>query len=311
MLGAVKATRAVILFFWDVGKKWYYGGIGDLAAGVTFWILLSLPASILALSAALGWLGPLIGRKLADSVEEDVLGYVDRIFTSEASVVSDAIQQLFEQQNSGLVTVSLAFAFWTISRGFAGLLRAIDDVYEVDDGRAWYTARLIALLIGLGSLLISAPIVLLEFFVWTRVPDGLAETVLRFITSVGILVLWASLIFHYGSSVRSRWRWDMPGALVSAVLWWVLTLGFGYYVSFAQGENEVLGAIGAWLLALTWIWFAAQGLLIGAAVNAVLGDRLGIDRGKREWRLNEKINEKIFRTGEMKKVVIDEPDNKG
>ncbi len=306
MLGAVKATRAVILFFWDVGKKWYYGGIGDLAAGVTFWILLSLPASILALSAALGWLEALIGRTLADTVEENILEYFDRFFTSEASVVSDAIRQLFEQQNSGLVTVSLAFAFWTISRGFAGLLRAIDDVYEVDDGRAWYTARFIALLIGLGSLLISAPIVILEYLVWSRVPDGWPETVLRFFASVGILVLWASMIFHYGSSVRSRWRWDLPGALVSAVLWWLLTLGFGYYVSFAQGGNEVLGAIGAWLLALTWIWFAAQGLLIGAAVNAVLGDRLGIDRGKREWRINEKINEKIFRTGEIKKVVIDD-----
>ncbi len=308
MLGAVKATRAVFLFFWDVGKKWYYGGIGDLAAGVTFWILLSLPASILALSAALGWLGSLIGRRLADNVESNVLRYIDRIFTSEASVVSDAIRQLFEQQNSGLVTFSLAFAFWTISRGFAGLLRAIDDVYEVDDGRAWYTARFIALLIGLGSLLISAPIVLLEFFVWSKLPDGWAETALRFFASVGILVLWASLIFHHGSSVRSRWRWDLPGALVSALLWWLLTLGFGYYVSLAQGGNEVLGAIGAWLLALTWIWLAAQGLLIGAAVNAVLGDRLGIDRGKRDWRINERINEKIFRTGEMKKIVIDDDD---
>ena len=292
----------MVLFFWDVGKKWYYGGIGDLAAGVTFWLLLSLPASILALSSALGWLGSLIGQSLAAEVKADVLNYFDRIFTDEASVVSDAIGRLFEQQNSGLVTISLLFAFWTVSRGFAGLLRAIDDVYDVEDGRPWYEARFIALLIGLGSLLISAPIVLLEVFVWRSVPDGLFEDIIRFVTSVGILVVWASLIFHYGSSIRSKWRWDLPGAIVSAVLWWALTWGFGYYVAFAQGENEVLGVIGAWLLALTWIWFAAQGLLIGAAVNAVLGDRLGVDRGRRDW----KVSEKIFRTGEMKKIVIAE-----
>ncbi|MEZ5339947.1 MAG: YihY/virulence factor BrkB family protein [Acidimicrobiales bacterium] len=304
MFRAGNVIRSVVLFFWDVGKKWYYGGIGDLAAGVTFWILLTLPASILALSSALGWLGPLVGESAAQQVENNVVEYIDRIFTSEAEVVGNAVRELFNQQNPGLVTLSLAFAFWTISRGFAGLLRTVDEVYEVENGRPWYTARLMALVLGLGSLMISAPLVLIEIFIWEQVPDGLLENWLRFGTSVFILVLWASLIFHVGSSIRSKWRWDLPGALVSAVLWWLLTWGFRYYVNFARGENAALGAIGAWLLALTWIWFAAQGLLIGAAVNAVLGDRLGIDRGKRDW----KINEKIFRTGEMRRVEVDDHD---
>ena len=43
-------------FVFDVGLRWYHGRVGDLAASVTFWIVISLPALVLAL---LGILGPL------------------------------------------------------------------------------------------------------------------------------------------------------------------------------------------------------------------------------------------------------------
>lgn len=300
MPGPLQIVKKAPSFVWDVAKKWYYGGIGDLAAGVTFWIFLTLPAAILAMVAALGWLGTFVGESLAANVEADIITFINDLFSSDVEEITKVVHELFQQKNSGVVTISIALAFWTISRGFAGLLRAIDDVYEVEDGRAWYWTRTSALVLGLGSLLVSVPLVILELWVWTRVPDGWVENLLRFVTSVGILVLWASMIFHFGASIRSKWRWDLPGALVSAVLWWGLTLGFRYYVAFALGGNEVLGVIGAWILSLTWVWMAAQGLLIGAAVNAVLGDRLGIDRGKKDW----KINEKLFKTSEMKVIKI-------
>lgn len=282
-----------------VGKRWYYGGIGDLAAGVTFWILLSLPAVILAMVSALGLLDSFLGRSLSTEIEADVTGFVERVFTSEADVIADAVDQLFAQQNSGLLTVSVALTAWTISRGFAGMIRALDFVYEVEEGRPWYYTRIVALVLGLGSLLISVPIVLLEVFVWSNVSDGPTESILRTLTAVLILVSWASMLFHYGPSIRTKWRWDLPGSIVAAVFWWVLTVGFQSYIDVVNGRNEVLSAIGAFLLALTWVWVAAQVLLIGAAVNTEIGRRLGLDRNRREWKIPD-----VLRTGEMRKIVV-------
>ena len=287
----------------EVAKRWYYGGIGDLAAGVTFWILLSLPAVILAMVSALGQLDLVLGRNLGDEIQSDVTGFVERVFTSEASVITEAVDQLFSQRNSGLLTVSVALMLWTISRGFSGMIRALDGVYRVEEARSWYHTRVVALFLGLGSLMVSVPIVLLEFFVWANVDDGPMETILRVVSAVLILVTWASMIYHYGPSVRAKWRWDLPGALVAAVFWWTLTLGYQRYIDVVNGRNEVLSAIGAFLLALTWVWLAAQVLLIGAAVNAVLGEWLELDRSRPEW----KIQEKILRTGEMKKIVVPDP----
>lgn len=301
MTSLLSRLRTAWNFVFAVAKRWYFGSIGDLAAGVTFWILLSLPAVILAMVSALGILDTLLGRSLSLEIEGDLTGFVERVFTSDAAAIKDAVDKLFEQQNSGLFTVSLALTFWTISRGFAGMMRALDGVYEVKEGRAWYYTRVVALLLGLGSLLVSVPIVLLEFFVWSRFEDGAAETILRALVAVVILVFWASMLFHYGPSVRTKWRWDLPGSIVAASFWWILTIGYQSYISIVAGRNEVLSAIGAFLLALTWVWLAAQVLLIGAAVNAEVGKVLGVSRSRREWRIPD-----VLRTGETKKVVIDE-----
>ncbi len=293
-------ARSAWTFVWDISKRWYYGGIGDLAAGVTFWILLSLPAVVLAMVSALGVLDSLLGRNLSSEIEEDITGFIERVFSSEAEGIATAVDQLFAQQELGLLTISVALTLWTISRGFAGMLRALDFVYEVDDGRPWYYNRVVALVLGLGSLLVSVPIVLLELLVWSRFTDGPIESVLRTLVAVVILVFWASMIFHYGPSIRTKWRWDLPGSIVAAIFWWILTVGYQSYIDIVSGRNEVLSAIGASLLALTWVWLAAQVLLIGAAVNVQVATMIGIERSRREWKLPD-----VLRTGELKKITAD------
>ncbi len=301
MTGPIQWLRASWDFVFEVGKRWYYGGIGDLAAGVTFWILLTLPAAILAMVSALGSLQGIVGENLSQEIEDDVIRFIEKVFNAEAGSVSDTVASLFDRQPGGLLTFSLAVSFWTISRGFSGLIRALDEVYQVEDGRAWYVTRFVGLVLGLGSMLISVPIVLLEFFVWSKVPNGAVEEILRSVSAVLILVTWASMIFHFGSSIRTKWRWDLPGAVVAASFWWGLTNLFQYYVRLSSGSNQVLTTIGASLLALTWVWLAAQVLLIGAAVNNLLSERLGLDRHKREMKV---IPEVLMRTGEMRKIVI-------
>ncbi|MDH3683651.1 MAG: YihY/virulence factor BrkB family protein, partial [Acidimicrobiia bacterium] len=236
----IAAWRFVV----DVSLRWYHGGVGDLAAGVTFWIVVSLPAAILALLAALNPLEAFLSFQFSTQVEQNVVDFVNRVFTDEGSGIQDTVKALFDQNpNSSVLTVSLAVAIWSISRGFAGLIRALDDIYEVVDGRTWYHTRVVAVLLGLGSMLISVPLVMLERIVWDSVPDGPLESVARGLVSMLVLVAWASMIYHFGPAQRSRWRHDLPGAITAAVMWWLLSVGFGWYVSLTSGANEVLSAV--------------------------------------------------------------------
>jgi uncharacterized BrkB/YihY/UPF0761 family membrane protein len=183
------------------------------------------------------------------------------------------------------------------------MIRALDTVYDIENGRAWYHTRFVGLILGLGTVLVMVPIVLIEVLFWSRF-DVPVEGVVSAVVSMVLLVGWASLLFHYGPSARSKWRWDLPGAMVAAVFWWALSLGFNRYVGLVTlgGDgSSVLGIIGGFLLALTWIWLAAQVLLIGAAVNFVLGERLDLHRGRRPSVINSALS---TATGELKKVVV-------
>jgi membrane protein len=295
-------TRLLALwrFIADVGRHWYHGGIGDLAAGVTFWILVSLPAGTLALLAALGSLDTVIDLGFETQIEDDLQAFVARVFTDETGGVREAVAALFDQTNSGLLTVSLAVALWSISRGFSGLIRALEDIYHVVDSRPWYHTRVVAVLLGTGSLLISVPLVMLERLVWDSVPSGPGESVGRSVVALAMLVGWASTIYHFGPATRSRLYHDIPGAVVAAVMWWLLSIGFGWYVELASGANGVTAAVGAGLLALTWLWMAAQVLLIGGTVNYLNGERLNLQRNRRSWSVNDAI---ARNTGGLRNIV--------
>ena len=304
VMKAFRVVRAFPGFVWAVAKQWYHGGLGDLAAGVVFWFLITIPAVVLGLVSALGFLEGLVGTGLKETIQQDVVDFIQRVFTADADSLSSTVDELFGQTNGSFLALSIGLTLFTISRGFSGMIRALDTVYDVVDGRTWYHTRIVGLILGLGSVLIAVPIVLLEVFVWSEV-DFSWESPVKAVIAIVILLAWAATIFHFGPATRTKWRWDLPGAVVAAAFWWALSFGFNVYVEVVgQGTNEVLGAIGAFILALTWIWLAAQVLLIGAAVNAILGDRMGLDRGRRPWKISEAI---ANTTGEIKKVVLPEP----
>ncbi len=289
-------------FVVDVALRWYHGRVGDLAASITFWLFISLPALVLALLAVLGPLDRMITDVgFSATIQTEVEEFIGRVFTGEADAVSESVSELFNNNNTSLAFVSGAVVLWSISRGFAGLIRALEDIYDIEDRRPWYWTRVVAVILGIGSMLISVPLVLLEIYVWAEIDDGLVESVLRGLVAITVLVLWASIVYHYGPAERHRWRLDLPGAIVAAIGWWLLTIGFARYVDLTSNANEVQAVVGALLLALTWVWIAAQVLLVGGAVNYLLGERLGVTRGRRTWAINEVVTKG---TGEIKKIVV-------
>ncbi len=288
-----------------VAVRWYRTGIGDLAAGVTFWMLVSLPASVLALLAALGPLDGLVdGFGFQSRIKTEVIGFTARVFTDESGSIERAIEELFLQPDPGLFTISLALTLWSISRGFSGLMRALDDIYEVGDRRSWYHTRIVAVILGLGSLALSVPLIVTDQLVWDVIPEGIFRLLSRNLFALLVLSFWAATIYHYGPSQRSRWTHDLPGAAVAAVLWWGLSLGFSRYGVVTSGTNQVRAAVGAGLLALTWLWLVAQILLIGGAVNFLVGKQRGYHRERSVHGLNDKVTKKISATtDELKRTV--------
>ena len=247
----------------------------DVAAGVSFWLLLSLPAALLAALSSVS----LLGADVTDQLQTTMIEFIERVFADQADSLTVAIEDLFDERRPGVLSVSVAAAVFTLSRGFAGLIRGLDAVYDIEDTRNFAHTRLLAIGLAVGTLLTVA----LSTGLWAVGADAGVPAWLRVVPAFAVLIVWSATMFHIGPNHHTPWKFDLPGAATAAVGWLVLSLGYRWYVQIAGGEssNDVIGVAGAVLLALTFMWAAVVVFLIGGELNQILADRAGVIRANR------------------------------
>lgn len=260
--------------------------VTGLAAEIAFFGVLSTFPGLLMMASALGSLDGLFGGELASEAQTIVQNFMNQMLTSDASQAIEAVRDLFEEKRSGVLTLSGIGALLALTRGFAALIRALDIAYDLTEQRKWWRQRLLAVGLGVGSVLVAV----LMFVIFVTGPllgggqavadlVGLGESFAvfwdwaRWPVAFALLVFWANATFHIGPNHKSPWSADLPGALVAAVLWLLVSLGFSVYLRLASGFNQVLGILGGGLILLVWLYLLSVALLIGAELNAILTKR--------------------------------------
>ncbi len=272
-----------------MAREWRDDLVTGLAAEVAFFGLLSLFPTLIATAAALGSLQSVVGQAVAERAESAVVDFLSGALTSEAQGTVDAVRQLFTTDNAGLFTFGLLAALWTTSRGFAAVVNALDAAYDVNEVRSLVALRLRGLGLALGSIAVGA-LVLAMIVLGPLLGGGrdVAEALglgrafattwdwVRLPLAGAIMVSWAATLFHLAPNHRTPWRWDVPGALLSAGLWATFSVGLRLYLVVAAGSNQVFGVVGGILIVVLWLYLMALALILGAELNAILAARAGV-----------------------------------
>jgi membrane protein len=87
---------------------------------------------------------------------------------------------------------------------------------------------------------------------------------LAFLTATLVL---AALYFFLTPDHRHGWHDVLPGAALAMILWWIVTSGFGFYVSRVAIYNVLYGGFAAAIGLLIWMYLSAVVILIGAQFN--------------------------------------------
>ena len=270
----------------EMWGEWRDDRVGGLAAEVAFFGLLGLFPTLLVMAAALGSLDAIVGQEVAARAEEQVLDFLHRILTEEASGTIDAVQNLFTGADTGFLTVGLVAALWGASRAFKAVVEALDVAYDLEERRSWLNLRLTALGLALGSAVVGS-VILAMLVVGPLLGTGrdIADAIgagrlfatfwdwRRWPTVVVLLTAWAAPVFHLAPNHSTPWRWDVPGAVLTALFWALASAGFRAYLVVAVGANEVLGSLGGSLILLLWLYLMSLGLLLGGELNGVLTRR--------------------------------------
>ncbi|MDQ3991295.1 MAG: YihY/virulence factor BrkB family protein [Actinomycetota bacterium] len=262
--------------------------VTGLAAEVAFFGVLSVFPGLLMLAGALGSLEALVGSELARRSKEQVVGFLDLVLTDQAEGAIAAVEELFAGQSGGLVTVASLGALWGLSRGMAAVVRALNLAYDVEESRSWIRLRLLGVALAVGTVVMGALVLAMIvvgplFGIGGRLAEvlGLGDAFVtlwswvRWPVAFGLLVGWATTLLHIAPATgeRTRWRGDLPGAVLASVLWLAVSLGFNVYLRVAGEANPVFGVLGGGLTLLVWLYLLSFALLLGGEVNGLLHGR--------------------------------------
>ena len=93
---------------------------------------------------------------------------------------------------------------------------------------------------------------------------------LGFPIALGIIAIAFSLIYRYGSSKRNPNTPILPGAVLAAIAWAVVSLIFRFYVSHLGIYSKIYGAAGTAIVLMLWLYLSSLVMLIGEQLNVVL-----------------------------------------
>ena len=85
---------------------------------------------------------------------------------------------------------------------------------------------------------------------------------------LGLLFVFAVVLYLGPNVAHPRWRFLTPGSVVAVAVWLVASGLFAVYVSLFGSYNKAWGSLAAVIILLTWLWLSALALLLGAEINA-------------------------------------------
>jgi membrane protein len=202
-----------------------------------------------------------------------------------------------------LVGFGLLGALWSASGWVGAFTRAMNTVYEVQEGRPFWKLRPLQVLITLVTVLLVS-LVLVAVVVSGPIAKAVGTAVGAGDTAVSawgyakwpvlLLVLMAMVdgLYYIAPNVRQpRLRWVTPGGVAAVLVWILASAGFGIYVSHFSSYGKTYGTLGSVITFLVWMWLSNLALLFGAELDSELERERELQAGlpaENELRLRPK-----------------------
>jgi len=250
----------------------------DLAAALTYYAVLSVFPGLIAVFSLLGVFGQ--GQAAADAVLE----IVDHVAPGDtADTLRAPIEQVASSPAAGWALASgILIAIWSASAYVGAFSRAMNRIYEIDEGRPFWKLKptqLLVTVIAIVLIVVAAVTLIVSGPVTEAVGRslGLGE-VAQTIWSIAkwpvlafIVVLIVAVLYYATPNAKQpKFRWISIGALIAIVVLGLATLGYGLYVANFSNYDRTYGSLAGIIVFLLWLWIANLALLFGAEFDAEL-----------------------------------------
>ena len=197
------------------------------------------------------------------SMDSFILGLINEVYSKTAVTVS----------------ISAVVAAWSAGKGFLGLMRGMNTIYNVEERRNYIILRLrsalytvvfvVAVILSLVVLVFGNSIheALTEHLPFVAVVTGVIVR-LKGVVGICFLTVVFMVMYRFVPNRRARILSQAPGALFSAVCWYVFSIFFSLYVEYSPGLSNMYGSLTTIVLVMLWLYFCMYIILLGAEINS-------------------------------------------
>ena len=258
--------RALARIMRSLGRAWIDNSLGDTAAALTYYGMLSVFPCLLLIVATCGLL---LSPASIGALTHAVGQFAPQMATD---LVRQRLAAIQHGASGGLLAMALVSTLVGTAFAVDTLTQALNRCYGVRETRSlWRRLALVAVtmlvagVIGLLAVAVTfvGPLLIARLDVkWAAIARWGYIPLAALLTTL----LWA-FVYWALPNREERFRLLTPGAIVGALLWVAASVALNAYVRWSRSYEITYGALGGVIVLLLWMWLSSSAFLIGAAIN--------------------------------------------
>ena len=259
--------------------------VTGLAAEAAFFAVLSVPPLLFGLAGGIGYVTNRFDPGQVDQMRDAVIDFSGRLLTERAvnKVIEPTLDDVLKGGRFDIISLGFVLALWSGSRALNVFIDTITVMHGLGGHRGIIKTRALSFVLYVLAVVTGVAAIPLMLAGPRLVDDALPrrfDFLLSFYwPAIGVIcICFLATLYHVSVPVRTRWRFNLPGAVFSLIAWifgsyllrWILTVT-------AADSRSIYGPLAAPIAVLLWLYIVAIAVLIGAAVNAAF-DKIFVGR---------------------------------
>jgi len=270
--GSLPLYTVAVFFFQEIARE----SLLNKASSLAYNFLLAIFPGIIFLFTLIPYIP-------VDNFQEQLLSFIALVLPENAYItIQTTLEDIVINQNRGLLSFGFVAALLFSTNGLTSLMTAFNKASLIIENRGWIKQRLvaialafmiiIALTVGMTILTVSSYI-LTYFKNLFNITDNFWFNIIpiaRWFILAGVYFFTVSVIYKFGPSSSTKWKFFSPGATLSTILAILTFVGFAYYINHFNTYNKLYGSIGTLIIIMIWLYLNSLILLIGFELNAAI-----------------------------------------
>ena len=250
----------------------------DLAAGLTYYATLALFPALMAVFSLLGVVGQ--GQEAANAL----LGIVGQIAPPETvETLRGPIEEIATSRAAGVAFIGgVVLAIWSASGYVGAFARAMNRMYEIEEGRPFWKLKpqqLLVTIFAIVLVVVAALLLVVSGPVARAIGEalGVGEVgvmvwqIAKWPVLAFVVVLMVAVLYYFTPNAKQpKFRWISAGAVIAIVVLVIASVGFALYVTNFSNYERTYGSFAGVIIFLLWLWIMNIALLFGGEFDAEL-----------------------------------------